>query len=61
MKMKELKQKTKKELEELLNANREKLGRLKFDLKSKKVKNVHEIKGARKDIARLIFMLKEIK
>lgn len=59
--MKELKQKTKKELEELLNANREKLGKLKFDLKNKKIKNVHEIKEARKDIARLIFMLKENK
>lgn len=58
MKIKELRQKTEKELKELLDQNRYKLGQLKFDLSSKKLKNVSQIKELRKEIARILTILK---
>ncbi len=57
MKIKELRQKTAKELADLLNQDRQKLGRLKFDLASKKLKDVNELKELRKDIARILTIL----
>jgi len=44
--------KNRKELNELLIDNRYKLGKLKFDLSSKKIKNVREIRDLRRDVAR---------
>jgi len=61
MKIKELRQKTEKELKDLLNENRHKLGQFKFDLASKKLKNVRQIRELRKDIARILNILKEKK
>ena len=58
MKAKELKQKSKKELERLLLSDREKLRQLKFDLSAGKVKNVREIRKIKKDIARILTILK---
>lgn len=58
MKAKELKQKSKKELEKLLLSDREKLRQLKFDLSAGKVKNVREIRKIKKDIARILTILK---
>ncbi len=58
MSTKELRQKTKKELEILLASDREKLRKLRFDLANKKLKNVHEIKQTKKEIARLLTLLK---
>ena len=57
MKIKELRQKTAKELKDLLTEICQKLGRLKFDLASKKLKNVRELKELRKDIARILTIL----
>ena len=57
MKTKELRQKTEKELSDLLNENHKKLGELKFDLASKKLKNVNEFKKLRKSIARILTIL----
>lgn len=57
MTTKEFRQKTKKELENLLVFNHEKLRKLRFDLASKKLKNVHEIKQVKKEIARLLTLL----
>lgn len=54
MKIKELRQKTEKELRNLLNENRNKLGQLRFDLASKKLKNVREVRGLRRDIAKIL-------
>ena len=54
MKIKELRQKTEKELKDLLSENCCKLGRFKFDLASKKIKNVAQIQELRKDIARIL-------
>lgn len=59
MKIKELRQKTAKELKELLAEDQHKLGQLKFDLAAKKLKNVRQIRELRKEIARIITILKK--
>jgi large subunit ribosomal protein L29 len=59
MKAKELRQKTEKELRDLLNESRDKLGQLRFDLASKKLKNIREIRELRKDIARILTILSQ--
>lgn len=57
MKAKELKQKSEKELQRLLQEDREKLRQLRFDLSAGKVKNVREIRKIKKDIARILTTL----
>ncbi len=57
MKAKEFKQKSKDELQKLLQNLREKLRQLRFDLASGKVKNVREIRQIKKDIARILTIL----
>ena len=59
MKIKELRQKTAKELKELLEQDRHKLGQFKFDLASKKLKNHRQIRELRKEIARVLTILSE--
>lgn len=59
MKLKELKQKTDKELRDLLWEKRQKLGKLKFDMSAKKIKNVKQFRELRKEIARIITFLKQ--
>ena len=61
MKINELRQKSEKELKALLQEDREKLRQLRFDLASGKVKNVREIRSKRRDIARILTILKESK
>ena len=61
MKIKELRQKTAKELKELLEEDRHKLGQLKFNLASKKLKNHREIRELRRDIARILTLSGEKK
>ncbi|MBU0476548.1 50S ribosomal protein L29 [Patescibacteria group bacterium] len=58
MKIKELKQNSKVELQKILIESREKIRQLRFDLASGKVKNVKEVRGTKKDIARLLTLLK---
>jgi len=58
MKVREIRQKSEKELQKLLQDSREKLRQLRFDLASGKVKNVREIRQIRKDIARILTILK---
>jgi len=57
MKVKELRQKSKSELQRLLQEDREKLRQLRFDLSAGKVKNVREIRKIKKDIARILTIL----
>jgi large subunit ribosomal protein L29 len=59
MKIAELRQKSKQELHKLLQDLREKLRQLRFDLTGGKVKNVREIRHIRKDIARILTLLKQ--
>lgn len=60
MKIKELKQKPKEELRKILTEHREHLRILRFNLFSGKVKNVKEVRGIKKDIARILTLLKQI-
>ena len=57
MKISEIRQKSKKELESMLLAQREHLRNLRFDLASGKVKNVREIRELKKEIARILTVL----
>lgn len=59
MKAREIREKSKMELQKLLIENREKLRQLKFDLASGKVRNVRVIRGLKKDIARILTCLEE--
>jgi len=59
MKIVELRKKTRTELEKLLLENQEKLRGLRFDLASGKLKNVREIRCIKKDIARILTLLKK--
>jgi large subunit ribosomal protein L29 len=57
MKTEELKQKSRKELQKLLQESQEKLRQFRFNLASGKVKNVREIRQTKKDIARIMTIL----
>lgn len=59
MKIKELRQKTDKELKELLIHLRDALRELRFNLAGGKVKNINEIHRTRRDIARILTLLKQ--
>lgn len=59
MKFQDLKQKPKDEIEKLLKDLREKLRQLRFDLVSGKVKNVKETREIKKDIARMLTVLRQ--
>jgi large subunit ribosomal protein L29 len=59
MKIVELRQKTKNELEKILADSRERLRQLRFDLAAGKVKNVREIHLLKKDIARILTLLRQ--
>lgn len=57
-KIKDFRKMNKKELFRVLNDYREKLRQLRFDLVAGKVKNVREIIEIKKDIARVLTLLK---
>ena len=59
MKTKELQRKSQSELQHILIENREKLRQLRFDLASGKVKNVRQIRKAKKEIAQALTILKQ--
>lgn len=59
--LQELKTKPLPELQQYLHDARERLRSLKFDLASGKVKNVKEIRGLRKDTARILTFINGIK
>lgn len=58
MKIIELRKKSEKELEEFLREKRTRIDELHFLLRQKKVKNVKEMAGAKKDIARILTLLR---
>lgn len=58
MKIVELRQKPPKELHELLQEKRSRVDELRFLLRQKKAKNVKEIAGVKKDIARILTLLR---
>jgi len=59
MKINELRQKTDKELKEFLIHLRNSLRELRFNLVGGKVKNINEIHRTRRDIARVLTLLKQ--
>lgn len=61
MKIAEMRKKSGLELEKLLGESRRKLRALRFDLVSGKVKNIREIRKIKKNIARILTILKEQK
>ena len=61
MKASEFRSRSNNELSKTLRDERERLGSLRFDLSSGKVKNVREIRKLKKDIARINTLLNERK
>ncbi len=59
MKIKELKRKSNKELKQTIAGLGDKLRKLRFSLVGGKVKNIREIRETKKDIARILTLLKE--
>jgi large subunit ribosomal protein L29 len=59
MKAKELREKKIEELEKILKEKREKLKNLKLDLALGKLKNVREIRQTKRDIARILTILRK--
>lgn len=59
MQLRELRQKSKSELQKILKDRREKLRALRFDLASGKIKNVREIRIVKKNIARILTLIRE--
>lgn len=59
MKIEEIRQKPKEELELFLRESKEKLRKLKFDLSAGKVKNIRQIREIKKDIARALTLLNQ--
>lgn len=59
MKTQELRQKLEKELKKILEDSRIKLRQLYFDLSAGKVKNVREIRKTKKEIAKILTLIKE--
>lgn len=61
MKAEELRKKDKKELKKLVQNLKKKLSDLRFKFSSNKLKNVKEINQLKKEIARILTILKEPK
>lgn len=57
MKYQELKNKTEVELKKMLNELKVKLGKMRFELANKTLKNFNEINRVKKDIARVLTTL----
>ena len=58
MKIKELKQLSREELKKKMADAREKLRQMRFDLQAGKVKDVREIRQVKKDIARILTIMR---
>ena len=59
MKITELRKKSKTDIQKILGNNQKKLRQLRFDLATGKVKNVREIRKIKKEVARILTLLKE--
>lgn len=59
MKVRQLIQKSSQELKALLTKKRKELVKVNLDLKMKKIKDVHQKKKMRHDIARILTILRE--
>jgi large subunit ribosomal protein L29 len=59
MKIKELREKNTGELKIILKEKREKVRQIRFDIASKQVKNNQDLNKDKKDIARILTLIKE--
>lgn len=59
MKAKELREKTKEELKKLLEEKREFVRKFRFDIVTKQAKNNREMRNAKRDVARILTLIKE--
>ncbi|MFZ2975722.1 MAG: 50S ribosomal protein L29 [Candidatus Moraniibacteriota bacterium] len=59
MKIKELREKNIEELKKMLSEKQEKVRKLRFDIAVKQVKNTRELRGEKKDIARINTLISE--
>lgn len=59
MKVKELRDKTIEELKKILNEERTRINQSRFDIKAKQVKDYRGIRNSKKDIARILTIIKE--
>jgi len=59
MKIKELREKNIEELKKMLAEKREKTRQIRFDIAAKQVKNNREIRAEKRDIARILTLIKE--
>ncbi|MEK7519447.1 MAG: 50S ribosomal protein L29 [Patescibacteria group bacterium] len=59
MKISALRKKSKEELQKTIQEDREHLRVLRFNLNSAKLKNVREIRNIKKEIARILTLLKQ--
>jgi len=55
----ELRQRSKNELQKMLQSSQERLRQLRFDLAAGKIKNVREVRKIKKEIARILTLLKQ--
>ena len=60
MKIKEIREKNKNELEKELGSLRNKLTKMRLDIAGKQLKNHREIRKIKKDIAKILTVLKNI-
>jgi large subunit ribosomal protein L29 len=61
MKIKELREKNTEELKKLLSEKREAARKLRFDIASKQIKNVRDLRNSKKDIAKILTLINESK
>jgi|GEM_PF-172021 len=61
MRIDALRKKPESELRTIFNSHKERLQKLRFDLASGKIKNIKEIREIKKDIARILTILKNEK
>jgi len=59
MEIREIREKNKGELEKNLRESRNKLTKMRFDISAKQMKNHREIRKIRKDIARILTIIKQ--
>jgi len=61
MKIKELREKNIEELKKLLAEKREQVRKLRFDIATKQIKNNRDLRNDKRDIARILTLIKESK
>jgi len=61
MKIKELREKNSGELKKLLIEKREYARKLRFDISAKQIKNTKDLKNTKRDIARILTLINEVK